>query len=197
MKNVKYLNNQEANNYLSLIAMEIGSWNQISYRNKNTSSFLSYQAPKDSRELYSFASHISNWLPKGNWKLLKMDNSSSMDIYDAYLLSKLLSGTNEIIDFEENRTFLFEFDQHEYSDITTEFLISNLVHLFLLYECHVQIVSLSSTDGQILSLQDGYVEFLSFNEDSLITAKSILKNYEKNPLVMPKWVLESMDILNK
>lgn len=186
---VKCLSASDTNMYLNGIEMEIGSWDLIKLINENQDlKKFNYPAPENARELFNFASHIADWLPKGDWKLFQTGYSSHMDAYEAYLFSKLLFGKDEIANFGEKGTFLFEFGVNKDLDISTELLISNLIYLFLLFKSHGQIVT-SGCSSKILSIQDGFIYFIS-DDRGLLEANAILEKYESNPLLSPDWVDE-------
>jgi hypothetical protein len=188
-KIVSCLTNSQANKHLEKIGMKIGEWNQITTPDVKELNYLNYKAPSSAKELENFASHVAGWLASGTWKMFQIDNSSYLDATQAYTFSRLLFGTDEPINFVENGTFLFEFNKEKYLDRYTEVLISNLIHLFLLYECHGQIVTLDSLSRQILSIQDGFIYFIS-DADGLLKAKTLMENFESNPLSAPHWVVD-------
>lgn len=187
--NVKSLSIIDANVYLNGLGMVIGDWGQIKTLIENNEiKKINFPAPENALELFNFASHISAWLPKGDWKLFQMDNSSHMNAYEAYLFSKLLFGRDEVINFGEMGPILFEFGISKELDECTEMLISNLICLFLLFKSHGQMVS-SSCNRKILSIQDGFIYFIS-DDRGLLEANAILEKYESNPLLSPDWVDE-------
>lgn len=170
--------------------MVIGDWGQIkSLIDNNEIKKINYPAPENALELFKFASHISAWLPKGDWKLFQMDNSSHMNAYEAYLFGKLLFGKDEVINFSEMGPIFFEFLIGKELDECTEMLISNLIYLILLFKSHGQMVSSSCNSKKILSIQDGFVYFIS-DDSGLLEANSILEKYESNPFLSPDWVDE-------
>lgn len=85
------------------------------------------------------------------------------------------------------RTLLFESSGKRSLDLATELLISNLIYVFLLFECHGYVVSSSGVKGQRLGIQDGFIYFIH-HEDNGFSAKQILGKFESNPLMSPGWV---------
>lgn len=188
--NVKNLTIGDANRYLSSVGMEIGGWDRIKLSNENNKiEKINYPAPENALELLSFANHVSTWLPKGDWKLFQIDNSGSLNAYQSHLFNKLLFGKDEIINFDEMRTFLFEFGANKEVNICTELLITNAIYFFLLFKSHGQVVSSIYSPRKILSINDGYIYFIS-DEVGQLEAKVILEKFESNPLLYPDWVGE-------
>lgn len=187
---MKILSIEEANKLLSSVGKKIGDWNRIediAVRLRNNGQWSNYQAPHGAKELFNFASHVAAWLPKGKWKILQIDNSNYFDATQNILLQRLLFGGDVELGPDLQRTFLFEFSGEKESDDKTELLISNLIHLFLLFEGHAYFVSEGGIDGQCLGVQDGFVYFSSWTE-GLSGAEMLLKNFERNPLAAPNWV---------
>ena len=150
---------------------------------------INFPAPENALELFNFASHIATWLPKGDWKLFQMDNSSHLNAYQAYLFGKLLFGREEVINFDKIGSVFFKFGINKELDECTEMLISNLICFFLLFKSHGQMVSSNCNARKILSIQDGFIYFIS-DDIGLLEANTILEKYESNPLRSPEWVGE-------
>ncbi len=189
---MKCLTTKEANFYLSRIGMEIGGWNQLTEINKGGDGEvygMNYQAPLNARELFNFSEHVAGWLPKGDWKILQFDNSGGLDAVQATLFRRLLLGSDETLNLNENRTFLFEFGDNEKYNENTELLLSSLISLLLIFESHGYLVSSNRSAGKYLAIQDGFVYFYS-NDKSLSEAKLLLMNFEKNPLMSCQWVTQ-------
>jgi hypothetical protein len=191
-KIMRSLTRQDADAYLLRIGMKVGDWNQIkdidSSQNE-TWQWINHQAPRDARQLYNFAQHLVGWLPKGEWKLLQIDNSTILDPVQLMLIAALLAGPGRTIDLGESRSFLFEFLSDEESNASRESLICNLIFALLLFEGHCQLVSSASKPGQCLSLQDGFAYFYS-KEIEESGAREILQGFQKNPDGSPQWVLK-------
>lgn len=190
---MKCLTIQEANTYLNSIGMEIGDWYRITDipgRQFGKPKWINYQAPKEG--LLNFSHHVAGWLPKGDWKIFQIDHSTGwMDPVQASLFGGLLFGADDIPDLNqiENSTFLFEFGKNKTADENTELLISNLIYVFLLFESHGYVVSSNSSAGQRLGIQDGFVYFSS-REKNISGAEGLIKNFERDSLELPKWVME-------
>ncbi|MCL2872118.1 MAG: hypothetical protein FWF41_03905 [Betaproteobacteria bacterium] len=75
---MKCLTKEEANIYLGKIGMEIGEWNNIQKKTSVSSEkfhWVNHQTPKGARDLYKYAQAVADWLPRGNWKILQIDDS--------------------------------------------------------------------------------------------------------------------------
>ena len=189
---MRSLTRQEADAYLLKIGMKVGDWNQIkdidSFE-RDTWQWINHQAPRDAGRLYNFAQHLAGWLPKGEWKLLQIDNSTLLDPVQQMLITTLLAGTGQAIDLGQNRSLLFEFRSDEESNAPGEFLICNLIFALLLFEGHCQLVSSASRPGQCLSLQDGFAYLYSKDIEGS-GARKILQGFEQSPDGSPQWVLK-------
>ncbi|MEW6370595.1 MAG: hypothetical protein AB1584_06635 [Pseudomonadota bacterium] len=185
---MKFLQLIDTNRYLADIGMIIGGWGEIRHIEgpAKEDGWLSYPAPSGARELLNFSQHICGWLPPGGWKMVRLDNSTNFDVTQATFFGSLIAGYGHDLKFcsEKQRTLLFEFDKENSDKINL--LISHLVNLLLLFDCHAQVVSSGGTSGEILSVQDGYVYFLSRNAGG--AAQQIVKEAEMNPLIGPQWI---------
>jgi hypothetical protein len=180
---MRLINRDQTNAYLSEIGMSIGSWNQITNGTEGLnqkSPWISCRAPEKSRELHNFAQHVIKWLPRGVWKIVQIDNSTSPSQDEAFLINRLLFGSSESSQLPLGGALLFEFVKG--ADANEDLLLSNLVFLLLLFECHGQVVSSSCRDGKILSVQDGFVYFISHTNSDISDARMLLKQLEDAPL---------------
>lgn len=167
---MRILSKAQANIYLNKIGITIGSWNQLcsnSGHHHKTSNWINYRAPSDARKLYYFARNINKWLPYGAWKIIQIDNSTSLLEDEELLIQRLISGNFDKMKSLHGNTFISESD-------TEDDLFSSLIFLLLLFEQHGQIISSSCMNGKHLSIQDGYVYFISCNNNDLIEAKNLL-----------------------
>jgi hypothetical protein len=189
---MKVITVQEAETYLSAVGMRVDNWNRIIDATNAESEkcfWINCCAPRDSLRLHTFSQHVAGWLPKGDWKILQIDNSTSFDPVQASMVGSLLFGKQEIGDLNlaENRSFLFKFCEDESANESTELLIANLIYVLLLFEGHGYVVSSGTDSGQLVGIQDGFVYFYSKRPD-ISGAKSLLKNFEENPLRSPQWI---------
>lgn len=192
---VKAINKLTAKSLLSSIGMTVGDWERLEYSsNKENHHALSYQAPQDARKLYCFSLQAATWLPVSSWKLLQIDMSSTLAWHEGLILARLLLGEFDCLDFTKTRSFLFEFGDKQDTNRKCELIIANVIYFSLLYESHMYITSSASTDGQILAIQDGFVGFIS-RETDISGAHEVIKEYENNPLNLPRW-LNQFDIIN-
>jgi hypothetical protein len=189
---MKCLNENEANAQLSTIGLMLGNWNQITdidtAPNKKRS-HVKFRAPTNSLKLLNFSRYAAGWIPKGEWKIFQLDNSTNFDPVQTSLFGGLVYGYQNIpsVDLRDRRTFLFNFFNDD--DKKTELLVSNLIYLILLFECHGYVVSSGGNAGQILSFQDGFAYF-SANDEEVFGAKFLLQQAIEEPLVAPEWIQE-------
>lgn len=182
---MKILTLQEANQRLSPLGLTIGGWNEV----KSVSGKLRSTSYHPSREnLLNFAHVIAGWLPKGDWKMLQIDNSTGwVNPVEQSLVGTLLFGLHGLSDLNsiENRAFLFEFGGGEFADDNIELQISHLMFVFLLLEMHGYWVSSSSK--RVLGLQDGFAYFFDI-EDDISKAKAFLDDFKNDPALAPSWL---------
>lgn len=189
---MKFIDSKEANKYLSSIGMQIGSWNQISDVDCEVNKWINYLAPKNSSELLNFSYHMAGWLPKGDWKIFQIDNSTCLDAVQLSFVEGLLFGSAKGEKLNNNRTILFKFGIDENGNKENELLIANLIYVFSLFECHAYLVSSNSREGERLAVQDGFAYF-SASEKNIHGAKALLENFSKKPLKFPNWIMEIID----
>jgi hypothetical protein len=187
---MKCVPSSQANFWLRAIGMRLDDWNRIvSVASDCKPNSVGYQPPRDALKLFCFSRHALEWVPKGNSWLLQLDNSTTFDPSSASLFSTLLTDGRGKVDLVENRTFLFEFGAGNDRAGRVELQVSNLVFALLLLECHAYLVSSNSTEGQMLSVQDGFA-YLETREQNELKARLLIANYERNPIGYPNWVNE-------
>jgi hypothetical protein len=109
----------QADTYLRGVGMKIGDWNQlvdIDVGRHKGRKWIHQRLPEDARRVYTFAQHVAGWLPPGDWKLLQIDNSNSLDPVQLALVSSLLVGPGREINLFLQRSFIFEFSGDAESD---------------------------------------------------------------------------------
>jgi hypothetical protein len=188
---MRYLNTEEADNYLHEVGMKIGEWGQLCDESgRRDVHWVNYRAPTTSRQQYNFARQVAEWLPKGNWKVFQIDYSTALRYNEDFFINRLLFGAGYTSALKTGGTLLFEFvDAKDNSDLwidgeldeksDEELLLTDLMFLFLMFECHGQIVSSSCRNGMRLSIQDGFVYFISFDSDDITKANVLLREYER------------------
>ena len=177
---IKKITQKEAENFLKQLDMQIGKWKEI--KNNYKDEYIHYHVPRDADKMYTFATYVASYLPSGKWKLFQMDCSSSLSKDEAIFLSMLINGKpGDIIDFNEQRSFLFKFNDNRKENILKEIIISQIIYLCLLFECHSYIVSEGSRDGEIVGVQDGFVYFIFKNKKVKKSIKDMLAQFERTP----------------
>ena len=122
-------------------------------------------------------------------RIQEIDNSTSLNVDQASLVSKLLPCKEDLSDINSISTVLFEFGESKDLDLSTELQIANLIFAFLLFEAHAYVVSSASTNGQMIGIQDGFIYFFlssGTNDD----ATSLIESFEREQLVSPIWLLD-------
>lgn len=190
---MRWLSKRDADSYLATIGMQVDSWNRLGYVDVTQGAgpyWKNYQAPKDARSLFIFSLHVAGWLPKGDWMIFQIDNSSSFGIVEASAISRFLPGlVSPFSTTIQNNTCLFEFSGQGLVDGDTNLLIANVIYLFLLFEGHGYLVSANSKSLECLSIQDGFVYFSS-GEESVAGAEALIRGFETAPRILPKWATE-------
>lgn len=174
---MKSLSPEKANRYLSTLGMKIGGWNELAYieeQEQSNRKWFNYRAPRDALALYSFSALMTDWLPRGDWKILQFDNSNDFPRVTELLLSRVL-GTKQPIDLTQTRTFIFEYTNDE-NRIQNEVVITGLIYFLLVFEGHAYMVS-SADSGYRLGIQDGFIYFQG-KEEALARGREILKRFE-------------------
>lgn len=187
---------KQANDCLSPLCLQIGRWNQITRLGQQADSqpqeFKKFKSPDDALKLYIFAQHVAGWLPTGDWKIIQIDNSTSLKIDEETSIATVLGDVNSVLQSKSihQSTFLAKFNSDLAANFITELRISNLIHLFLLLECHVEIVSSNCKAEQFISIQDGYVYLMQGKDGSIIEGPDGMKEFESDPTRSPKWIRE-------
>ncbi len=178
---IKKITQNKAEVFLKKLDMQIGKWKEI--KNNSKDEYIHYHVPRDADKMYTFATYAASYLPNGKWKLFQMDYSSSLSKDEAVFLSTLVNGKpGDVIDFNEQRSFLIEFNNNsDENNILKEILISQIIYLCLLFECHSYIVSEGSRDGEIVGVQDGFVYFIFKNKKVKKSIKDMLAQFERTP----------------
>jgi hypothetical protein len=186
---VRRVAKDETNKHLAAVDMTLNSWNRVTdiSPSPNERFVLKKYMPPKAIELFTFSQHILGWVPKGQWKLLQLDDSSYFNPAQRYLFQRMLSDQQEN---PRGKSFLFEYDTNAVDNDNADLLLSYLVNFVLLFEGHGYLVSSNSRDGERLALQDGFVYFEARKEDAIDRARDILKVYESNPSLSPQWIVD-------
>jgi hypothetical protein len=195
---MEYISINETNKLLGLVDLKIGVWSQITPldepSDKSRQNYTRYYAPRGARELYVFAEHLAGWIPSGGWKILKIDQSTSLDAVHAAPILRMLFCQEKLSNPEaiNQASLIFRFGPDRSRNMATELLISNLIHFLLLFECHAQLTSSGSGRGQFLSIQDGFVYFKVGKDMIHFEASDLLKDFESSPTRSPPWIAEKI-----
>lgn len=177
---------EEANQHLASVHLKIGIWSQVCDATEHpfqAFEWINHAAPDRALPLYSFSHHVLQWLEPGAWTLVQIDDSTCFNEDEDFLISRLLFGPQVCGLLIESRSFLFEFGKPD--TLQEQWLLGDLLHLMLLFGGHCQVVSAGSVQGQYLSVQDGYVYFLSRDPKDLAKAREVLEQTEDAPLESP------------
>jgi hypothetical protein len=193
---MELLSTEQANSLLSKLGLTIGQWNEVTAESSSSrtsgSSYEMHKAPSGAHSLYTFARHVAGWLPSGDWKLIQVDNSTSLNVITAAPIARLLYADDQLHSPDDvNRASIkFAFGSDRRKNAATEILVSELIYYFLLLECHVQVVSSACQDGQFLSIQDGFVYFKFGRGDLARQTSELLRSFEASPEQWPSWLVE-------
>lgn len=183
---MRRLNSDEANLFCARLDLKIGGWSQVCDMAGHPfakSEWINYPAPEGALALYSFSHQILRWLAPGTGKLLQIDNSTNLNEDEDFLISRLLPAPKGRGVFNDSRSFLFETGGEDAKQ--EQWLLGDLIHLLLLFGHHCQIVSEGGRGGQHLSIQDGYVYFLSKAPVDLVRASKMMEELKAAPLQSP------------
>jgi hypothetical protein len=188
---MRCLTDEQANLHLRKVGLELGDWGQAKFvaeDNGRDDEWVKYRAPDKALDLYSFSQHIAGWLHVGEWKIVQIDNSTNFSLEQATIFNQILSSRPERIDFIKTRSFLFDYSGDTLERYRADIRVAFFANLLLLFEGHGSIVSVGGGSPLILSLQDGFVYFISREETELARARSLLACYEQNRLMSPSWI---------
>jgi hypothetical protein len=133
---------------------------------------------------------VAGWLPRGDWKIVQIDNSNAFSRDEFSLFLGLLFGAEFGRDLN-NRTFLFQYPNSEGASYDTDLMIANAIFALLLLEGHGYVVSSGSARGERLAVQDGAIQFLS-RDESMSGAEMLLRRFEREPARHPQWVVDAV-----
>lgn len=196
MNRIRCIDRAEADQRLAKLGASLGAWNEISFGDSKTGDepWVSFRAPKHANELLSFSLNVVAWLPRGDWKLFQIDNSSWLDFVDRSLIAGILGWSiARDICSSDKRTILFESSPVS-NDRTEDFLIAQLIFTFLMREQHAYVVSAGGEDRQVLGIQDGFVYFYAATSKQIDNARALLKRFEEDDAKYPDWVIELIAI---
>lgn len=188
---MKPIDASNADLLLATIGMKLGSWNEVADM-QGESEWINHAVPSDGKELLNFVHHLCNWMPPGKWKIVQIDNSTSLNSVEAHFIDCLLFGANRVERLGSRKTILFEFGASLEDDRATELLICNLVFALFLFDAHGYLVSSSSTRSERIAIQDGFA-YLSTKEGGLDDAKNILAQFHQHPAASPDWIVKMLN----
>lgn len=183
---MRRLTTEETNRFLDPCHLKIGVWNQLSDTSGRpflASEWINYPAPEGALALYSLSHQVLRWLAHGGWAIVQVDNSTCFNEDEEFLISRLLFGPPADGLLVASRSFLFGFDDS--STKRDQWLLGDLLYMVLLFRGHCQVASAGSRQGQHLSIQDGYIYFLSKNPEDLVNARELMRQIQITPLSSP------------
>ncbi|NLR74284.1 hypothetical protein [Leeia aquatica] len=166
----------QAQALLDTVHMKIGSWGQLcdaTDRPFSPDGVEVRQAPRDALALYQCMDQALQWLDVQGWALLQIDYSSHFaNSEEAWSVFPLSPAKVDAGMLDHYRTFLFEACDSQAT--RSWYALLDLAHKLLLFGYHFQIVAANSTHGQHLSVQDGFIYFMSRNPASLAKVDTLL-----------------------
>lgn len=196
---VKLLSIEQADTLLSNLGLKVGAWNAITSATQASETsggqYKMFRAPSTAHSLHAFAEHVAGWLSEGEWKIIQVDNSTSLSVVTAAPIASLLFTDSQLHSPNDiNQACIkFSFGADRKENAATELLISNLIFFFLLFQCHVEIVSSTCLEGQFLSIQDGYVYFTYGHAKLERRTVELLRKFEAAPEQSPDWVIKILN----
>lgn len=188
---MKILSRPEADTLLAPLGLKIGEWNELSaIASDSQPRTLTLAAPKVARDLYVASLWLTDWLPKGKWRLIQVDNSTSPSRDESLLFEQLINIPTRRWDVASQKTFKFELDENVEVGQRVDVVISSVIFFALMFEWHIHIASDGCLDGQRLALQDGDI-YCFGNEESILAAKTIGERLRSHPSSTPKWIEEA------
>lgn len=183
---MKVLSRQDADVLLSPLGVKIGHWNELSVIAPDSQiAMTSLKAPTVAIELYVASLWLTDWLPKGKWKLIQIDNSTSPSKDESLLFERLMNSSMREWDVATQRTFLFDIDEDIATRQRVDIVISSVIFLALMFEWHIHLVSDGGAQGQRLALQDGVI-YCFGNEENISAAKAVVEHLRLHPLATPQ-----------
>ncbi len=188
---MKLLSRPDADTLLSPLGLKIGEWNELSEIAPDSQPRVqTLVAPKVARDLYVASLWLTDWLPKGKWKLIQIDNSTSPSDDESFLFEQLINIPTRRWDVASQKTFKFELDENCETGQRVDVVISSVIFFALMFEWHIHLVSDGCLDGQRLALQDGDI-YCFGSEESILAAKAIGERLSLHPSSTPKWIEEA------
>lgn len=187
---MKILSHPEADEILAPLDIKIGKWNELSdtvFNRQNTSVIL--KAPKAAIEIYVIALWLTDWLPKGKWKLIQIDNSTSPSRDESLLFGQLMSLPMGEWDIATQKTFLLDLNDDIAARQQLDMVIVSVIFFALMFQWHIHIVSDGGARGQRLAIQDGFAYFFG-NDENISAAKTLVEQVFLHPVNTPKWIEE-------
>lgn len=154
-----WISENEAAGLLRPRGFRIGSWNQIDTTNpKRPLVWSKRRAPRDGLSMFAFATYVSGWLPRGEWKLVQFTNSTGFVVSGASFFRKLCPPGLPIQSFTSGglKPIKVAMEGDSKTRTLAELAVIDLVFAILLLEEFAYVVSEGSAHRQMLGLFDGY-----------------------------------------
>ncbi|MCG8668734.1 MAG: hypothetical protein MI867_04920 [Pseudomonadales bacterium] len=186
---ISVLKVQEVVQLLEDMSLCIDQWGRVKDKTKGKQLCSQYNPSREALELYCFAFHVAGWIRNDEWKLMLFDNSSLLSLDEKVVFSQFSSKEFENIFCVENPALLVDLNVGSRS--RSEIKVAYLIYFTLLFEAHCWIVSSACRHGQHLGIQDGFVYFISKDNEHIDSAQDLISNYETNKRKMPDWTIKS------
>lgn len=179
---MRILSTAEASELLLPLGLRIGNWNELADAfGAGIATHKAYAPPRDALQLYVAARRMLDWLPRGAWRFLQIDNSTFPTDDERETFEGLIAARDWQWDVGEHRSFLFEDARGAKSD---QAVLTLLIVFAIAFEWHVHLTSEGARDGQRLALQDGQVYFFG-NTEIIASADVLIADMTSDPLRLP------------
>lgn len=183
---MRALTRLDADNILAPLGIKIGEWNELlEITSASEISMRALKPPTAAINLYVVSLWLTDWLPIGNWKLLQIDNSTSLSNDESLLFQQLLDSLKQGGDVTSERTFQFVVGEKGATRQRIDVLISSIIFFALMFEWHIHIVADGGAQGQRLALLDGIIYFFG-DKESISIAESLEEHLKSHPLATPQ-----------
>lgn len=186
---IRILDFKEAGLLMASVKKYVDTWGRVANSDAPELAWVNFKSPQGARELLVFCQTIVSWLPKGQWRILQINNFNNFQAPAEFQLARTLLGPDVRLGGVVGKTVLIE--NAEQPIDASDLLVADLIYLFLLHEGHADLVSSDSIHGEYIGIQDGFVYFYS-TAPRLLEAENAMRNFFANPYTPPDWVLDVM-----
>jgi hypothetical protein len=169
--------------WLRPLNLTVNEWRQIVPINRRGIEVLTFRAPDRARLVQNFSLAAATWLTRAERVVFCVNDATVLDRIERQRFTGLIFGPNGSSRKTNIPRQLFLENAAEDWERSV-IMVGNIIHLALLQDAHMHIVSLGLPRGKCLGIQDGAVDFIGGPQE-IADAEKTMDRFFEQPFNLP------------